>query len=367
MKVLIRDGKKIEEADGALKQSPEFKSIEADALRYSITPTTFETRQYEKDLDSWFFIEEYRCGDGHAMRFGLNDKSGDLLGKITTDKKEMGVKAGIECVYATEKASTVRSAKYITEDAKAIRLCSLEQKLINKAVEHLIAKGERAVVVDILARANGGEENGSIKPVDPLAQEKTPEIHSVVLYMNPAHTDAQSGASAATSDRVISVIDPSNFLFSSHLSNYKPQVASTTYEIKTFHKGIQIYKPGGAIGPNPDQFRDCIDLAAKLAMNFNASSTYHDLSDIKTSLLACEVVRKVANQIDTKIMDPKLPVRVKQTSDVVLIEQFYKALCMLDTNLDALKTIVDLPTLTDLTSGCKKIIAQIAGPLNSPK
>jgi len=351
MKVLIRDGKQVEEADDVLKQTALFKAIATDAARYSITPTTFETREYEKDLDSWYHVDQFQHKGSKATRFGLNDKSAALQAAIKSECKTFDASA--------RPPSTVKSTKYLPKEAKSIALCSLEQSLIDIAIEHMIKSDERAVVVDILARVNGGGDNGFVKLVDPT----TPEIHSVVLYMNPtpqatAQGQASSVATAAAT-QVVSVIDPSNLLFSVHLSNYNPQVSGTVYEISTFHKSIRIYKPGGPIGPNPDQFRDCIDVAAKLAMNFNAATVHYDLANLKKTLLACEVVRKVANQIDTKISDSKLPIRAKQTSDIDLSGQLYKVLCMLNQNLGALEFMVDQAVVDKLFLDSKRILSQV--------
>lgn len=339
MKVLIKDGKKTEEACDALKQIPEFKSIEADVLRYSITPTTFETRQYEKDLDCWYHVDHYHTAS-EATRFGLNDKSSALQAVIKSECKTFDASSA-------RPPSTVRSTKYLPEDARKIALCSSEQDLINMAVEHLVKYGERAVVVDILERMNGGRENGFVK-----FENGIPKIHSVVLYMNPTQAAAQAVGAAAAATPVLSVIDPSNLLFSVHLSNFKPQVNGTTYEMRTFHKSVQIYKPYAPKGQLPDigekshQFRDCIDIAVKLAMNLNASSTHHDLSDINASLATCPIIQNISNQsqFDGGIIEPKLPVRVKQTSDVSMVEKFCEVQRKTKQNLEEILSLFEQGT-----------------------
>lgn len=75
---------------------------------------------------------------------------------------------------------------------------------------------------------NGSSNNGCIK-----VEGGVPEIHTVVLYKNPIidasaqvePTATSNTAVAAISDHPIEilVIDPSNFLFSSHLSNFNIQ------------------------------------------------------------------------------------------------------------------------------------------------
>jgi hypothetical protein len=246
----------------------------------------------------------------------------------------------------------VKSAKYLPTDAQKITLCLLEQQLINMAIEYLATSGQKAVVVDILARMNGGAENGFVK-----IDKGVPEIHSVVLYLNPPAVASAGSASAAASP-VISVIDPSNLLFSSHLSNYVPVIAGTTYEIRTFHKGIQIYKPDGETGLNPDQFRDCIDLSVKFAMNFNASATYYDLSDLKASLLACSIVQRLSNikTIDPNILSEELPVRVKQVSDPVLVDKFNKLERIVGKNLISALKILDSLAAKNLSDECDRIM-----------
>lgn len=331
MKVLIRDGKKVEEAGAVLKKTVEFQAIESDTARYSITPTTFETREYEKDLDCWYHVDHYHNAST-AKRFGFNDKSHVLQSTI-----------GSECMtfdVSARPPSTVKSAKYQPKDAQSIALCSLEENLICMAINHMLESQERAVVVDILARVNGGVENGFVK-----LDKGVPEIHSVVLYMNPA-------------SQLVSVIDPSNLLFSVHLSNFKPQLSGTVYEIKTFHKSTQIYKPGGTTGPNPDQFRDCIDIAVKLAMNLSASPTHHDLSDIKASLVTCPAIQNISNQsqFDGGIIEPKLPVRVKQTSDINIVEKFCELQRKTKQNLEEILSLYEQGTYKAVAQKTKAIL-----------
>jgi|GEM_PF-5031068 len=59
-------------------------------------------------------------------------------------------------------------------------------------------------------------------------------------------------------------------------------------------------------------------------MHFNESSTHYDLSNIKKSLTTCPIIQNISNQsqLDAGIVEPKLPVRTKQTSDTSLVEKF---------------------------------------------
>ena len=269
-------------------ESAEVAAVVSRTERYSITPTTFDERIFENTIDNLWFIDKYLCETESATRFGINISSSQIMPSIASD----GIKILDESSSA---ASTVKSVSYRPEEAKKILLASLEVELLHKAILYLMESNIKTVLVDIFARINGGPSNGAIKIKDGKL-----ETHTVVLYKNPIidtvdPTEATSVASAeaanatATNHVQIFVIDPSNFLFSSHVSNLNVQktqivsrastdtlasdinassgtsaVATATflseYNINTIHKGLQIYKPTGSVGPRQDQYRDCLML-----------------------------------------------------------------------------------------------------------
>ena len=270
------EGEDDELSEYILAQRETLSKVIEETRHYSITPTTFDERVFENDFDNLWFMDQYQCKGAIATRFGINAASSQIMTSITGDK----IKVAGEGSGAT---STVKSAGYRKEDAKAIHLASFEIELLHKAIDYLVASDNHAVLVDILARVNGGSNNGCIK-----MQDNLPEIHTVVLYKNPPHLTAMSidqGAGAAAPSSNIShnilVIDPSNFLFSSHLSNLneyrtvgparaaelatadiatealkEASAASTSsvdesiiprFTITTIHKTLQIYKPAGSI------------------------------------------------------------------------------------------------------------------------
>ena len=208
------EGEDDELSEYILAQRETLSKVIEETRHYSITPTTFDERVFENDFDNLWFMDQYQCKGAIATRFGINAASSQIMTSITGDK----IKVAGEGSGAT---STVKSAGYRKEDAKAIHLASFEIELLHKAIDYLVASDNHAVLVDILARVNGGSNNGCIK-----MQDNLPEIHTVVLYKNPPQLTAMSidqGAGAAAPSSNIShnilVIDPSNFLFSSHLSN----------------------------------------------------------------------------------------------------------------------------------------------------
>lgn len=202
-------------------------------------------------------------------------------------------------------------------------------------------------MVDIFARQNGGARNGEVK-----IKNGEIETHSVVLYKDPAQ-DLTERADT-TQKQTISVIDPSNFLFSSHLSNYQSGVPGVV--LKTFHKSIQIYKPLTATGPNFDQYRDCIDCAVKIALGLNASAIYYNFTDQK-SIIDCSVIQYVSNNqqnLDKNIIFPDLPVRIKQTSNSSLVNKFCELQKAVNQKLDALNFFGRELTAVEVTTHCRK-------------
>ena len=94
-------------------------------------------------------------------------------------------------------------------------------------------------------------------------------------------------------------------------------------------------------------------------MNFNAAAQHYDLSNLQASLLTCEVVQNISNdkEIDENIIDKKLPVRVKQTSDVVLVEKFCAVQRVASKNLKTMASILDEAVYLAEKQKCHPILA----------
>lgn len=168
-----------------------------------------------------------------------------------------------------------------------------------------------------------------------------PNIHTVVLYKNPAvlpmevEKQASEAIAGTVIPREIIVIDPSNFTFSSHLSNFtafnvRLSENATPFIVKTIHKTIQIYQPAVKPGPLQNEYRDCTDIAVKLAFAFNLMSTDapmfsdRDGKPLDSQLKENLIIRNLSNNIgiDNGIIDTKLPLRIKQTSNYEVVEAF---------------------------------------------
>jgi hypothetical protein len=133
------------------------------------------------------------------------------------------------------------------------------------------------------------------------------------------------------------VIDPSNFSYSSHLSNdsLRLQLKPLRFNMEQDLLGKivapstsdQIYNaPRDKTGYADHQFRDCIDIAVKLAFGLNIATISDPNLCIKPeNIMMLDVIKQISNltKVDPTFQGSSLPVRMKQTSDFQQVKTFY--------------------------------------------
>ncbi|MEK6869315.1 MAG: hypothetical protein AABX74_03745, partial [Nanoarchaeota archaeon] len=119
------------------------------------------------------------------------------------------------------------------------------------AIDYLKLSEHKTILIDVFKRELTGNSKGLISDLQEL------DTHTVVLYN--------------TGSKIL-VIDPSNPQFSSPLANFNKALIEVSYSANDKYK---IYQPPekasekGLIGKNVYQWRDCIDVAVKLAFGLN--------------------------------------------------------------------------------------------------
>ena len=214
----------------------------------SITLDTLNAIIFETSAEDLYYKEYYEHKGNKVSRFAINCSE---IKVDIEDKKILGESADlIDTTKQVEKSA--KSSQYKLENAQQIVHHSLEKQIVQEAISELLAGDGKTILVDIFARVNGAVK---------ILKDGIPETHTILLYKNPAQEEKHE----------ISVIDPSNFLFSSHIANLNHVVAHDKLnKITTLHKGLQIYTPiKENIGSKSDQWRECIDIAVKLAFGFN--------------------------------------------------------------------------------------------------
>lgn len=289
---------------------PAYSAVTGKVGAYSITPRTFVSKTLlardPGDTHPARSVEEYEYCGNKVLRFCINaelisvDPTGTILGEGRT----------------VPKAPTGSTTTYLPDAAKAAILHTVEKTLITEAIRHLHGigggAGARTVLIDIFER-----DNGAPIKIDPSSGH--PLTHTVVLHKGPS---------------TVQVIDPSNFVNSSHLANddFNGALVRThgLPPIETIHTArhgaIQIYKPDSVVGTAyaPDKYRNCTDVAVKLAFGFN-KTTVPIVFD-KDGIVKHPVVLHVSNNpsIDSEIVVRNIAARIKQDSSLVAQETFAK-------------------------------------------
>jgi hypothetical protein len=278
-----------------LNSIPEVKKEVANKLglhKRSITPTTLKKIVFDNTPDKDLSYREiYSYKDNAVTRFAFNEKL--LPYEQFVDSKKLG----------SWKSST-KSTKAIQTNADRIELNKLEKYLLKESINYLVETKQKTVVVDIFARDQGQIKN----------DKGFVELHSVVLVH---------------SNEKIYVIDPSNFSFSCHLSNLNKDLIVTRYSTDKIYEppsgtkseiGKKLVNEYDSVtGPSKNQYRDCIDIAVKLALGLSAKEDFNF-----DNIIELDVAQEITNnpEINNNIIDLDSSLRIKQATSSSIRHNF---------------------------------------------
>ena len=282
-------------------------------------------------------IKKYQYKDSkisEVLRFGINSYNKDLIQEISIKynpsiKKEEAVPiSDTISVFSKSTKDKVadalsKSNQFLELKAKAKnQVTPIEQSVVTQAVDYLNESGRKTALVDLFARhAKDGQYksghkyegqkfiSGHIK----YTKDGGLETHTVVLYKQ---------------DNKYLVVDPSNAEFSAILVGAHNDIRVC------FSKKFQVYQPienaeeEGLLGSKPNQWRDCIDIAVKLAFNLNRNDQlielekFNEAEVIKTDSLKNNIsIEEISNNPEMhKILPGELdfyPLRSKQSSNII--------------------------------------------------
>jgi len=312
------------------------ESIHQETDAYSITPDTFQSRSFLQNEDSPLFLDAYAHGKNSVTRFGLNSNSKVLQAAIGFyNSKDIKEKLELKSFAGGSGKGGNSPETQLTEfKATAVKiLTQFERDNTKEAIAYLQSTKQKTALVDIFERNADNKIN---------LEGQKPNTHTVVLY-------EQGGKYL--------IIDPSNASFSTLLAG-----AHDDIRVCPSSKFV-IYK--AAEKPTTDGWRDCIDIATKLAFSLTVN-TKLGLSKLKVielanntgyidfeSLRDCYSVKEITNQ---KTMYPKLhnivldsPVRMKQSSDMVLVKKSTLLITTLELVSDKINTTLKHHGLTHLS------------------
>jgi len=279
-----------------MKRTSDYDSIHKEAVKKrSITPDTYKGVEFSED--TIFYMDEYQYKDSvtsHVMHFGINIYIKGLAEEINEHNKKQ------KEISESKLTSNTNNHKAISQNTS---LTKYEALIAEKALNYLKENKLKTVLIDVFER----DKSGIVSSL---------ETHTAVLYNN------------GTNEKVF-VIDPSNPQFSSHIANFHTSI-QVDYSDK-----LKIYQPPekanekGLIGSKASQWRDCVDIAVKIAFGLNKSPVLNDLKAIMSS----EAVQTISNSykmndsIPDEIQDKgfvKIPFRIQQKSNFKITEDLYK-------------------------------------------
>ena len=269
--------------------------------------------------DEVIFIKKYQYDNSNTsevLRFGINLQYKDLGTKISDYNKDPLISTNITSQTNTVITGNSSKTEKLKSLSQKIKLTDIENDLMDNAVNYLETTNASSVLVDVFKR----EKSGSGK-IDDIT-----DTHTVVLY---------------NTGNKKQVIDPSNPTFSCHLANYDVNKLIVDYSDK-----IKIYTPpnkdseagkipfnkyGSVTGLNEDQYRDCSDIAVKLAFVLNAKNLDTTVSTITNTQSAYKLLPAYTEQF---------PLRLKQSSEIEHSYKMTKALTLLNVKYkDYVKTV----------------------------
>jgi len=253
------------------------------------------------------YEDDYSNTQGQLVtRYGINLNEGlsDIVKKYNSSLETLNPKVVLEDQsVSSSKKKGAKSNQSNKEDQVNITLHPLEVINLQNAINDLNLKEiNKTVLIDIFAR---DQITGLIKWQD----NGLPETHTVVLFRN--------------SEKQFVIIDPSNSSFSKHLST-NTKLISDQLEILTLQKELRIYEQDKLIGTgsNPNQYRDCIDIAVKIAFGLNKIQEL-DINKIEQT----KTIQEVTNQKEINeniFLGKEVITRIRQASDSEIREKFNK-------------------------------------------
>jgi hypothetical protein len=277
-------------------------------------PNGEEVKREELQLENYSYYVDTYSYDIHptsrVLHFGINTYREGLREELHMHNTVLKEKLN----EGNEKCSNISGASNYQKFSTYIELTDSEKSVLDNAINYMLTSSQNTSLVDIFPRELNAKKIGITGGIN-ISELDT---HTVLLYKT-------------INDKIL-VIDPNNPMFSTHLNKHSERI-ETLCSVNNKHK---IYTPPSneseiaqelqkqgfnkVTGYSPEQWRDCIDVAVKLAFLLNEDTLqYQSVVDIMSS----EQVKLVTNNSDIDCLDFKKSdlIRIKQISDVSKISE----------------------------------------------
>ena len=323
-------------------------NIEKNIEKHTITPRCLSKREYIENTDNFpIFTETYDEKDTKVQRHGMDTSIAIDTWNVITALTQVPKSTNDQISNVTEKSLLGRVQLANVEVSK------IEQSLLKLALETL--KTNNVVLVDMFERdfgTNRERKDGAVKFKDGEAL-----IHCIALYKQP------------TSKEVL-IIDPSNSDFSLHIKHFIEQSNNEAQiTVSTIKGGIKIYSvpEGKALGYTDGTYRNCIDIAVKIALKLVSRTNSNDITATPANdTYILKELGTIPNEGAKSLLSrlnelyTKTPMQFLQTSSSSLIDQLSNKFELLYKNLikdkiseakyEAIKKDTYIEKLTSLNS-----------------
>lgn len=267
--------------------------------------------------DETLFIKKYQYKNSETsqvLRFGINYKS--KLTQEELDNYNQKLKTLLEQNPSDAQSNISNETKYKNFSEKYITLTSFEKLAIKNALCYLEHSKSNIALVDVFKRE-------SKQVVDPKNKKN---IITNVGEISLKELDTHTAILYKTTENKILVIDPNNPIFSAHIAKFSPNImvnptANDKYKIyapigNNTEIGKNLEEKFGSItGYNKDQYRDCIDIAVKIAFALKKDDTQYKRVEEIINSTAIKLItnNKAIDKISSE--NPIVSNRLKQASD----------------------------------------------------
>lgn len=265
------------------------------------------------------FIKKYQYKDSktsEVLRFGINLKDKEVFQELIYYNKDL--EKLLDKNPEDAKSNISGATKYKAFCSKYIKIADSENLAIKSAISFLESSSNNIALVDVFKRESKAITDPKNKKI----------VLTQVGGINLNEIDTHTVLLYKTTNNKMLVIDPNNPMFSSHLSQYIDDV----YIIETLcdtDPKYKIYTPQSRdsdigktliekytsiTGTKHDQYRDCIDIAVKIAFALNNSgNTYQNITEI----LGSSIMKLITNNpmVDGIVLTDKFPTKLKQVSN----------------------------------------------------
>lgn len=268
--------------------------------------------------DNSIFIKKYQYKESPTsgvVRFGINLKHKELINQL--NEYNQNLNTTLELNPSDAKSNISNETNYKAFSEKYISLTSYEKSALGSAIDYLNnSPDNKTVLIDVFKRE-------SKQVTDPKNKKK---VITNVGEINVKELDTHTTLLYKTIENKILVVDPNNPIFSAHVAKFSGNILATS----TANNKYKIYTPIGEdteigkelkekfnsiTGFNKVQYRDCIDVAVKIAFSLTKDDTqYKQIEEILNST-AIKLITN--NKAIDKISSEKFIAsnRLKQASD----------------------------------------------------